>query len=173
MCVCVCVCVRGARARWQSLNVKFSKIVQNVRQLNPPVPGSITGTSALVVKNSYLQTLYGNFKKIFIWQVDILSAIPSSNHQMSNVQIAEGVQQIGRLWETWGLCRPLEMSVLKASHILAYLVTHMYQATTGLTYLHPEFSQSFIYETLLNNKYSYVNTEHTLYYVHTYLSSSN
>jgi len=67
----------------------------------------------------------------------------------------------------------MQMSVLNASHILAYLVTHMYQATTGLSHLQLEFWQSFIYKTLLNKKYSYVNTVHIVYYVHTYLSSSN
>jgi len=60
------------------------------------------------------------------------------------------------------------MSVLRASHILAYLVTHMYQATTGLSHLQLEFWQSFIYKTRLNKKYTYVSTLHTVYYVRTY-----
>jgi hypothetical protein len=62
--------------------------------------------------------------------------------------------------------------MLKASHILAHLVTHMYQATTGLSHLQLEFWQSFTYKTLLNKKYSYVNIVHNVYYDHTYLSSS-
>lgn len=67
----------------------------------------------------------------------------------------------------------MEMSVLKATHILAYLVTHVYQATTGLSHLQLGFWQRFIYKTLFNKKYTYVNTVHTVYYVHTYLCSSN
>jgi len=49
----------------------------------------------------------------------------------------------------------------------------MYRATTGLSHLQLEFWKSFIYKTLWNKKYNYVNIVHTVYYVRTYLSSSN
>ena len=93
VCARVLVCVR-ARA------VTEHEVQQNSTEsmTTKPACSRVDYRNQCTCSEKFLfANLVWKFLKIFIWQVDILSAVPSSNHQMSNVRIAAGVQQIRRL----------------------------------------------------------------------------